>query len=50
MATLIGQQAPDFTAPAISGSGDFTEVSLSKIAKDGKWTVLYFYPLDFTFV
>ncbi len=50
MAIRIGQNAPDFTAQAVTGSGDFTEVSLSNIGKEGKWTVLYFYPLDFTFV
>ncbi len=50
MGVQIGQDAPDFTAKAVAGSGDFVDVTLSDYAKDGKWVVLYFYPLDFTFV
>jgi len=50
MALLIGKPAPDFTAKAVVGTGDFTEIKLSEYAAAGKWTVLYFYPLDFTFV
>jgi len=42
------QKAPDFTAKAVVGKGDFTNVSLSDYR--GKWVVLFFYPLDFTFV
>lgn len=42
------QKAPDFTAKAVVGKGDFTTVSLSDYK--GKWLVLFFYPLDFTFV
>lgn len=47
MSRLVGNQAPDFKAQAVS-NGDITEVSLSDF--DGKWKVLFFYPLDFTFV
>lgn len=43
----VGQQAPDFTAPAYH-KGAFTTVSLSDHA--GKWVLLCFYPGDFTFV
>lgn len=43
----VGQQAPDFTAPAYHRGG-FTQVKLSEFA--GKWTLLCFYPGDFTFV
>ncbi len=43
----VGQQAPDFTAPAYQGGG-FSPVSLSDFA--GKWVLLCFYPGDFTFV
>ena len=50
MSIKIGQDAPDFTAQAVVGEGEFKEVTLSDNWKDGKWTVLYFYPLDFTFV
>src|SRR5690606_31137981 len=42
------QKAPDFQAKAVVGKGDFTTVSLSDYK--GKWVVLFFYPLDFTFV
>lgn len=44
---LVGQKAPDFkTAAAING--EFKEVSLADFK--GKHVVLFFYPLDFTFV
>ena len=47
MFTLL-QKAPDFRAPAVVGQGDFAEVALSDYL--GKYVVLVFYPLDFTFV
>jgi peroxiredoxin 2/4 len=47
MAPMIGKPAPDFTAQAYM-NGEIKEVSLSQ--SKGKWTVLFFYPLDFTFV
>ena len=43
----VGAKAPDFTAPAYY-RGAFTEVKLSDFL--GKWTMLCFYPGDFTFV
>lgn len=43
----VGQQAPDFTAPAYH-KGGFKQVTLSELA--GKWVLLCFYPGDFTFV
>jgi alkyl hydroperoxide reductase subunit AhpC len=43
----VGQNAPDFTEDAVVG-GDFKKISLSDYK--GKWLVLFFYPLDFTFV
>ena len=43
----INQKAPDFTAPAYH-QGSFVNVSLSDYL--GKWTILCFYPGDFTFV
>lgn len=46
---LVGRPAPDFTMETATGDGkDFGTVSLSDYR--GKWLVLYFYPLDFTFV
>jgi peroxiredoxin 2/4 len=43
----VGQEAPDFTATAVSGQ-EFKEIKLSNYR--GKYVVLFFYPLDFTFV
>jgi len=43
----VGQPAPDFKTQAYV-NGDFKEVSLKDYK--GKWVVLFFYPLDFTFV
>jgi peroxiredoxin 2/4 len=45
---VIGQPAPQFTAPAVVDGGEFKEISLADYK--GKWVVLFFYPLDFTFV
>lgn len=46
---LIGLPAPDFTMETALGNGkDFGKVSLSDFK--GKWLVMFFYPLDFTFV
>ena len=50
MAVLVGKQAPDFTAVAVMGDNDFDEnFNLSSYIK-GKYAVIFFYPLDFTFV
>ena len=46
--SLVQKKAPDFKATAVLPSGDFKEVKLSDYK--GKWVVLFFYPLDFTFV
>ncbi|NLB23148.1 MAG: redoxin domain-containing protein [Clostridium sp.] len=43
----VGQQAPQFTAPAFH-EGKFIDVNLEDYK--GKWVVLCFYPGDFTFV
>lgn len=47
MAVQIGQQAPDFELDAVVGT-EFKKIKLSDYR--GKWVVLFFYPLDFTFV
>jgi peroxiredoxin 2/4 len=47
MAVQVGKPAPAFASEALQGT-DFTTVSLSDYK--GKWLVLFFYPLDFTFV
>ncbi|HUR62922.1 MAG TPA: peroxiredoxin [Candidatus Thermoplasmatota archaeon] len=48
---LVGKPAPDFTAKAVVGSGfvDYT-FSSNWAGKNAKHTLLFFYPLDFTFV
>ena len=48
MSTLVTQKAPDFTATAVMADGSFGEVRLSDYR--GKYALLFFYPLDFTFV
>lgn len=48
--TLVGQEAPDFTAQACVGN-DITPLTLSEVGwKSDKYTILFFYPKDFTFV
>jgi len=49
MAVLVGKQAPDFTATAVLGNNEMTQYTLSAETK-GKYAVIFFYPLDFTFV
>ena len=46
--TLVTKTAPDFTAKAVMPDSDFDEITLSSFR--GKYVVLFFYPLDFTFV
>lgn len=49
--TLVGRAAPDFTAAAVLGNGEIVgEYQLSKILKENKYVLMFFYPLDFTFV
>jgi peroxiredoxin (alkyl hydroperoxide reductase subunit C) len=49
MSVLVTQKAPDFTAPAVLPDGTITEnFKLSDLR--GKHVVLFFWPLDFTFV
>ena len=48
MSVLVAQPAPDFKAQAVMPDGSFQEVSLSDYK--GKYVLLFFYPLDFTFV
>ncbi len=49
MSVLVGKQAPDFTATAVMADGSInSEFRLSDYK--GKYIVLFFYPLDFTFV
>ncbi len=49
MSVLVSQKAPDFKAAAVMADGSINEgFALSDYA--GKYVVLFFYPLDFTFV
>jgi peroxiredoxin (alkyl hydroperoxide reductase subunit C) len=44
----VGQSLPDFTGEALLPNGEFGTIKLADYK--GKWVVLFFYPLDFTFV
>jgi peroxiredoxin 2/4 len=44
----VGQTLPDYKGEALMPNGQFAELKLSDFR--GKWLVLFFYPLDFTFV
>ncbi len=48
MGVLVGKVAPDFTATAVKGSEIIENFNLSHYK--GKYILLFFYPLDFTFV
>lgn len=48
MGVLTTKEAPNFTAQAVLPSGEIAELTLSSFR--GKYVVLFFYPLDFTFV
>lgn len=49
MGVLVGKEAPNFTADAVVNGNDMKQISLSDY-KGKKYVVLFFYPLDFTFV
>lgn len=49
MSVLVGKKAPDFTAAAVMADGSIKE-DFSLADYQGKYIVLFFYPLDFTFV
>ena len=48
MSTLVTKEAPDFTAQAVLPDNTIADLSLSSYR--GKYVLLFFYPLDFTFV
>lgn len=50
MSVLVGKPAPDFTAPAIMGDNSINEKFNLKNHIVGKYAIVFFYPLDFTFV
>ncbi len=50
MSVLVGRKAPEFTSAAVLGNGEIiSEFSSAKAFKD-KYALVFFYPLDFTFV
>ncbi|MFZ5508455.1 MAG: peroxiredoxin [Pseudomonadota bacterium] len=50
MAVLVGKPAPDFTAAAVLGNNEIRADFNLKSYLKGRYGVLFFYPLDFTFV
>ena len=48
MPTLVAKPAPDFEAEAVMPDGAFKKIKISDYK--GKYVILFFYPLDFTFV
>lgn len=50
MSVLVGKQAPDFTVPAVLANGEIVDKFTLSEAIKGKYGLVFFYPLDFTFV
>lgn len=50
MAVLVGKAAPDFTAATVLGNNTIDENFNLKAHIKNKYAVIFFYPLDFTFV
>lgn len=50
MTVLVGRKAPDFTAAAVLGNGEIVDAYHFSEASKDKYAVIFFYPLDFTFV
>jgi peroxiredoxin 2/4 len=50
MGVLVGKPAPDFNVAAVLGSGEIVDSYKRSEAMKGKYGLVFFYPLDFTFV
>lgn len=50
MSILVGRKAPDFTVAAVMGNGEFVDKFNLHEHLKGKYGLVFFYPLDFTFV
>lgn len=50
MSVLVGRKAPDFTCAAVLGDGKIVDEFKFLEATKGKYRLVFFYPLDFTFV
>ena len=47
----MGQPVPDFELTTYDPvKDDFGKIELAELKKQKKWTILFFYPADFTFV
>ncbi len=47
----LGREVPDFEIDTyVPTEGGFGKFSIAEAKKAGKWTILFFYPADFTFV
>lgn len=47
----LGKPVPEFTLDTFDPvKKDFGKISLAELKAQKKWTVLFFYPADFTFV
>ena len=46
--SIVGRKAPEFTADAVVGDGEFKKISVSDYR--GQCVVLFFYPADFSFI
>lgn len=50
MAVLVGKPAPDFNVAAVLGNGEIVDSYCFSEASKGKYALVFFWPLDFTFV
>ncbi|MEZ5504237.1 MAG: peroxiredoxin [Halioglobus sp.] len=50
MGVLVGKPAPDFEVAAVLGNGEIVDAYKRSEAMAGKYGLVFFYPLDFTFV
>jgi peroxiredoxin (alkyl hydroperoxide reductase subunit C) len=50
MGVLVGRKAPDFTAAAVLGDGSIVDGYNFSETTRGRYAVVFFWPLDFTFV
>jgi len=50
MSVLVGHKAPDFTVPAVAADGKIVDAFNLYEHIKGKYALIFFYPLDFTFV
>ena len=50
MSVLVGRKAPDFCVPAVLSNGSIVNEYRFSEAVQAKYSLIFFYPLDFTFV